>query len=90
MSLGIKETSDLFLLLKECAEAIVAAKADGKVDFRDALSQETRDLIPAAIAMVKGSESIALELKDLDQAEIKALVDMALAAGAALVGALVG
>jgi hypothetical protein len=86
--MGIKETTDLFILLRECAEAIKAAKEDGAIDFRDLLSSEVRDMIPASIEAVRGSEKIALEVADLDAAEIKQIIDLAMVAGTALVAAL--
>lgn len=73
----IKETMDVFTMAKAAAVAIKAAKADGRVDWKDLLSQESRALLPAVQAAVKDSQLIAEELKDLNQEEAKLLASSA-------------
>ena len=80
MAHGIKEITDVFYLLREFAEAIKIAKADGKVDIFDVLSVDTMDVVSAAIDAVQGSGDIAAELADLDKEEIQELITIALEA----------
>lgn len=70
---GIKETIELLDLVEQSGVAAKAAMADGKIDWRDALNKETRDLLPKLQAAVAGGNLVPLELKDIDGAEAQAL-----------------
>lgn len=69
--MDIKATMEVIQLLKDVGAAIVAAKADGSIDWRDALNKETRALIPDLQAAIKDGHLIPAELADLDGEESK-------------------
>ena len=84
MAHGIKEITDVFYLLREFAEAIKSAKANGTLDIFDLLSLDTMDVVTAAVTAMQGSGDIAAEIQDLDKEEIQELITIALDASKSL------
>mgnify|MGYP001607184090 CR=1 FL=1 len=64
---GIKETPEAIALIGKTADAIIAAKADGSIDWKDLV--KLGPVIVAMKAAVDGGNLIPEELKDLDAAE---------------------
>lgn len=89
MAHGIKEITDVFYLLKEFAEAIKHAKANGTIDIFDLLSLDTVDVVKAAVTAMQGSGDIAAELADLNKEEIQELITIALDASKSLLDVIV-
>lgn len=86
MSLGIKETLDVLVALEVASDAAVKACADGKLNLFDLplLAAPVR----AAIEAVRGRAVVIDELKDLDAAEVEALLNKCVSAGMKLLAAL--
>ncbi len=85
---GIKETLEVVALVDKSADMIIAAKADGSIDWKDLA--KLGPVIAALKAAVDGGNLLVVELKDLDAAETEALFAATTAAVTKLVGAIVG
>lgn len=64
---GIKETQEAIGLVKNIADTIKDAKADGKLDIFDAMKALT--IAPGLMAAINGSGDIDDELADLNGEE---------------------
>lgn len=67
--LGITNVLEDLDAVKQVGLAYKAAKANGTIDWKDALNKETRDLIPKLQAAAKDGGMVLAELKDMDPAE---------------------
>ncbi len=63
----------VFDLVKASCVAMIKAKEDGNINWKDLLSAETRDLIPKVKDALDGITEIKGELLDLDPAEVAVL-----------------
>lgn len=78
-NLGIKNTLDALTAVESACDAVLEAAKDGSfnwLDLRHALAP-----IKALGEAVKDAGQIPVEVKDLDQAEVEALVKVALVVG---------
>lgn len=78
---GTKETMEVIVFVDDVAAALKAAKADGVIDWRDALRPETRAMIPAMLNAARGGELIPAEAKSWTPEQIS---DLLLKVGEAL------
>jgi len=85
---GIKETLEVVALVDKTADLVMAAKADGSIDWRDLpkLGPEVAALKDA----LAGAQGIAAELADLDKDEVIKLYEASAAAVFKLAKAIVG
>lgn len=65
--MGITETMEVIGLVKNIAESIKNAKADGKLDIFDAMKAFT--LAPEIMAAISGADKIDDEIADLNGEE---------------------
>jgi hypothetical protein len=74
---GIQDIIDLFDLIDGALDAFIAAKADGSIDWKDALKfLKLYDEIKAAVA---GLQNLLPQVKDLDGAELEVVAGRAIA-----------
>lgn len=72
MATGIKETMDVLAGLDSVASALLKAASDGKLNLLDI--RHVLDPVKAAGEALKGAQLIPSEIKDLDGAEVEALL----------------
>ncbi len=84
---GIKETLEAVGLIEKVADAIVAAKADGSIDWRDLA--KLGPVVVAIKAAVDGGNLLPGEFKDLDAAETEQVFNATVSAAGKLVAAIV-
>ena len=71
--MDIKESMEVLIAVEASCDAVVKAADDGKLtlgDLRHAVAPAR-----AVVDAVRGREKIAAELKDLDEAELAALIE---------------
>lgn len=68
--MDIKNTLDLIDVIQDILVAYKASMADGKLDWKDLLNPETRELVPSIHEALKDGSLIPAELSDLDSAEV--------------------
>lgn len=73
MSLGIDETMEVLEAIQAQADAIIEACADGKINLLDI--KYLFGIIGESKAALMNAKTIPLELKDLDEDEIKILYE---------------
>lgn len=83
----LKEATDLLVLGEDLAKAIVAAKADGHVDWMDA--PKFAGLIPDARAAIDGGNMVPGEFSTATREELVAYAERAFAMGVSLVAAVI-
>ena len=82
----LKETLEVLEAVDALANAIVAAKADGKVDWKDI--PKLAHVLSAGKKALDGSSNIKIELADLDENEITEIIDKAFTSISLLVDAI--
>lgn len=77
--IGINETMDVLEGIQAEAQALINACQDGKINFFDLKYQI--EVLSAGRAAFENAQAIPLELRDLDEDEIKILYEEILALG---------
>lgn len=83
--MDIKNTLEVIDTIDATAKAIKSAKADGNVNWLD--TPKFAAVLPTALAAVRDSEQIKLELQDLDAKEAQEVVDRLFKAATGLLDA---
>lgn len=82
-----KETGEVITMLDDLANAIVAAKADGHVDWMDL--PKFAPVVLDARAAVEGGDLIPAEIKSMTGEQAQALAEKAIMAAMKLVAAII-
>lgn len=82
-----KEAGEVITMLEDLAGAIVAAKADGHVDWMDL--PKFAPVVMSARAAVEGGDKIPAEIKSMTGPQAMALAEQAISAAMKLVAAVI-